>query len=116
MHEDSHQVVPRSAPLAIATRHLQLLHKLFPTEPEFEWLKNPAAHVARLIAKAEEGELSAQETLAFYYSGGQIVEMPVHQDFAEAAKWSRKAAEQGSAVGQCNLGVAYREGKGVEKK
>lgn len=116
MHEDRHQVVPWStAPLAVATRHLQLLHKLFPTEPEFEWLRNPGSHLAKLMAKAEQGDVNAQETLAYYYWGGQIIETPTRQDFAEAARWSRRAAEQGSRVGQCNLGVAYREGKGLQK-
>ena len=28
-------------------------------------------------------------------------------------KWLRKAAEQGFAIGQSNLGVMYREGNGV---
>lgn len=115
MSEDNHRVIPGSAALATASRHLMLLHKLFPTEPEFEWIRNPANHVARLIAKAERGDANAQNTLAYYYSGGQLVEMPVQQDFAEATRWSRRAAEQGDAVGQCNLGVAYRSGRGVEK-
>ncbi|RME32823.1 MAG: sel1 repeat family protein, partial [Gammaproteobacteria bacterium] len=38
----------------------------------------------------------------------------VRQDFAEAARWHRKAAEQGVAVSQHNLGVAYAEGQGVK--
>jgi TPR repeat protein len=115
MPDENHQVAVGSAPLAAASRHLQLLHKLFPTEPEMEWLRNPAKHVANLIAKAENGDANAQNNLAYYYSGNQIIEMPVRQDFAEAAKWSRKAAEQGDAVGQCNLGAAYCNGKGVAK-
>jgi len=37
----------------------------------------------------------------------------VVQDFKEAAKWYRLAAEQGSALAQYNLGVIYAKGRGV---
>ena len=37
----------------------------------------------------------------------------VPQDYAEAAKWSRKAAEQGNAMAQSNLGLMYENGHGV---
>ena len=36
-------------------------------------------------------------------------------DLKEAVKWYKKAAEQGYAGAQCNLGVMYRNGSGVEK-
>ena len=35
------------------------------------------------------------------------------KNYTEAAKWYRKAAEQGNADAQCNLGVLYEDGKGV---
>lgn len=37
----------------------------------------------------------------------------VPQDYAEAVRWLRRAAEQGDAAGQCLLGNMYRHGKGV---
>jgi len=37
----------------------------------------------------------------------------VQQDHAEAAKWVRKAAEQGHAVAQYNLGIMCAKGKVV---
>ena len=37
----------------------------------------------------------------------------MQQDFVEAAKWYRKAAEQGHAGAQNSLGVAYDIGQGV---
>ena len=37
------------------------------------------------------------------------------QDYAEAVKWYRKAAEQGYASGQCDLGFMYANGRGVAK-
>ena len=35
------------------------------------------------------------------------------QDYTEAAKWSRLAADQGFAVAQYYLGIAYANGQGV---
>ncbi|MDC0305257.1 sel1 repeat family protein [bacterium] len=37
----------------------------------------------------------------------------VPKDYAEAVKWYRKAAEQGDASAQVNLGWMYDKGKGV---
>ena len=37
----------------------------------------------------------------------------VPQDYAEAVKWYRLAAEQGYAAAQYNLGVMYDNGQGV---
>jgi TPR repeat protein len=37
----------------------------------------------------------------------------VTQDYAEAVKWWRKAAEQGYAKAQSNLGLMYHKGYGV---
>ena len=37
------------------------------------------------------------------------------EDYSEAVKWYRKAAELGSADGQFNLGYMYENGEGVEK-
>ena len=35
------------------------------------------------------------------------------QDYSEAVRWTRKAANQGNALGQTNLGVMYGKGRGV---
>jgi TPR repeat protein len=37
----------------------------------------------------------------------------VRQDYVEAVKWYLKAADQGEAVGQVNLGLMYDRGYGV---
>jgi TPR repeat protein len=37
----------------------------------------------------------------------------VQQDYPEAAKWTRKAAEQGYTPAQADLGVLYWNGQGV---
>jgi hypothetical protein len=39
----------------------------------------------------------------------------VKQDDAEAVQWYRKAAEQGHADAQHNLGLMYMEGRGVKQ-
>jgi uncharacterized protein len=36
-------------------------------------------------------------------------------DYAEAVKWSRKAADQGNATGQYALGFMYANGRGVPR-
>lgn len=37
----------------------------------------------------------------------------VHKDYVEAAKWFRRAANQGRAEAQQNLGGMYSRGQGV---
>ncbi len=60
--------------------------------------------------RAEGGDAEAQNHLAFLYAhGGE--DLP--KDSAEAAKWYRKAAEQGLAAAQFNLAVIYAGGDGV---
>ena len=39
----------------------------------------------------------------------------VEQNYEEAAKWWRLAAEQGNVKAQYNLGCSYEDGKGVEQ-
>ena len=49
--------------------------------------------------------------MAKKYESGEGVRL----DFAEAAKWRRKAAEQGHAEAQFSLGMMYDIGLGVPK-
>ena len=74
---------------------------------------------------AENGDSTAQSVLGeLYYSGliGVEVEMKnypgvsnteYHKNPTEAVKWFRRAAEQGNAIAQNNLGVFYENGVGV---
>ena len=39
----------------------------------------------------------------------------VRQDYAEALRWYRKAADQGNAAAACNLGSMYYSGQGVRQ-
>ena len=52
-----------------------------------------------------------KSTAEEYYSKG--VELSCQEQYDEAVKWYRKAAEQGYAKAQNRLGVAYAKGKGV---
>ena len=49
--------------------------------------------------------------LGLMYRDGQ----GVAQDYAEAARWCRKAADQGDASAQSNLGCMYETGCGVPR-
>ena len=66
-------------------------------------------NTAQLIA----GDVAARKSeLAFIYAKGDGV--PVNND-NEAFKWFSKAAEQGDAISQFNLGVMYAKGRSVEQ-
>ena len=51
----------------------------------------------------------AQRFLGQMYAEGK----GVTQDYTQAAKWYRSAAEQGLAAAQYQLGILYRDGKGL---
>ena len=59
---------------------------------------------------AELGDTHAQFNLGVHYHDG---DHGLPQDFAEAARWYHKAAEQGFAPAQNNLGALYWMGDGV---
>ena len=65
--------------------------------------------VADLMKRAKSGDAAAQFYLGVRYTDGQ----GVPQDYAEAVKWFRKAADQGLGQAQVNLGVMYAVGRGV---
>jgi len=59
---------------------------------------------------AEQGDANAQGVLGFMYAKGQ----GVLQDYAEAVRWFRLAAEQGdNTPAQGALGFMYANGRGV---
>jgi Sel1 repeat len=63
----------------------------------------------QVIEQAKAGDQVAQYKLGYdYYLGHGIA-----QDYAQAAVWWRKAADQGNAEAMNNLGVLYNSGKGV---
>jgi len=64
----------------------------------------------KVRARAEQADSDAQNTLGNAYNEGQA---GLKQDYAEAVKWYRRAAERGFAQAQYNLGLAYELGHGV---
>ncbi|MGB7971655.1 MAG: tetratricopeptide repeat protein [Candidatus Deferrimicrobiaceae bacterium] len=67
-----------------------------------------SADVSELVEKANKGDAEAQTALAERYQKGE----GVPKNDAEAAKWYRKAAEQGVPDAQVNLGLMQANGQG----
>jgi len=65
----------------------------------------------RDIEKANRGDALTQMHLAAMYDYGE----GVPRDYAEAAKWYRKAADQNNADAQIYLGRMYEYGDGIQK-
>ncbi len=62
-----------------------------------------------MLAKARAGDAYAQWYLGFHYMQGK----GVPQDYAQAAVWYRRSADQGNANAQSLLGRLYHQGQGV---
>jgi TPR repeat protein len=67
--------------------------------------------IGELILQAKNGNAEAQDELGLRYAGGVDVE----EDYTEAAKWYRAAAEQGQVKAQNELGGFYEKGIGVPR-
>ncbi len=67
--------------------------------------------LAKLRAKAESGDATAQNKVGDIYKYG----FGVSQNPVEALKWYLKAAEQGSVFAEDSLGQMYLDGEGVTK-
>jgi TPR repeat protein len=61
---------------------------------------------------AEYGHARAQRYVGHLYATGDE-SLRLRQDYTEAAKWYRRAAEQGLAPAQYDLGRMYADGQGV---
>jgi TPR repeat protein len=82
---------------------------LGPRMPFRDWSKWTMDQVK---VAATGGDEEAQVALGDWYLLGQS---GLSQDYAEALKWFRKAAEEGNSSGQTRLGQMYVHGLGVEK-
>ena len=71
-----------------------------------------STYIADLTKRAEGGAFFSQYLLGSMYEFGDY---NVPQDYKEAARWYRAAAEQGYDVAQEKLGDMYWDGKGVSK-
>lgn len=68
--------------------------------------------MAQIRIKAEQGDAQSQTELGYELVSGNLVKA---KDAAEGVEWYRKAAEQGHAMAQCNLGYCYEHGLGVAR-
>lgn len=69
------------------------------------------AYLEKCKNAASKGNAIAQNTLGFLYLNGQSVE----QDYQQAAKWFRLAADNHYAPAQFNLAIMYKLGQGVDQ-
>lgn len=70
----------------------------------------PPAGRPPLRERAAAGDAEAQFTLGKNYEAGRG---GLKKDYAEAANWYRKSAEQGNVYAQASLGILYHAGKGL---
>jgi len=73
------------------------------------FIKPPAPVSFTTDAPSSAASPALDDTLAQFFPHG----VAVHQDFVEAAKWNRLAAERGSAESQARLGHQFALGLGV---
>src|SRR5580692_10959976 len=70
----------------------------------------PPAGRPPLRDRAAAGDPEAQFNLGKNYEAGRS---GLKKDYAEAANWYRKSAEQGNVYAQASLGILYHSGKGL---
>ena len=71
--------------------------------------------IGELRRRAEQGDAESQAVLGSTYFGAYYDGKAVRQDYAEASKWYRKAAEQGHAFAQFTLGCMHSDGQGTPR-
>jgi TPR repeat protein len=70
----------------------------------------PPAGRPPLRERAAAGDPEAQFSLGKNYEAGRS---GLKKDYAEAAGWYRKSADQGNVYAQASLGILYHSGKGL---
>ncbi len=67
------------------------------------------------LKKAEAGDPVAQAEMAKLYTqlGGSLEQFGTQQDYDEAFKWAKKAADQGNLDGMYCLALCYEHGRGT---
>ena len=70
----------------------------------------PPAGRPPLKERAAAGDPEAQFSLGKNYESGRS---GLKKDYAEAANWYRKSAEQGNVYAAASLGILYHSGKGL---
>jgi localization factor PodJL len=73
--------------------------------------QNPRAAAEWYLARATDGDPTAQHEIAVRYAEGR----GVTKDYTRAAAWFREAAINGVAAAQYNLGILYEKGLGLTR-
>lgn len=73
-------------------------------------LAQPPTGRPPLRERAASGDPDAQFSLGKNYEAGRS---GLKQDYAVAASWYRKSADQGNVYAQASLGILYHSGKGL---
>jgi hypothetical protein len=104
-------VIPSGGFLPFNKRDGSILFLIMMNSSFFRRLFNGAKAPVKesLEAQAERGDAEAQFSLGARFANGKGPAL----DYAQAAHWYRKAADQSHALAQFNLGVMYAEGQGV---
>jgi len=97
-----------SAPAVFAQSLEKKLQGLSADEQAAILMETPAEAALR---QAKRGDVRAQYDIGARYASGH----GVIQNYAEAEKWLRKAANQGSARAQRKLAGMYEDGEGVNR-
>ncbi len=77
----------------------------------FKWAVGRGPTIEDCKREAAAGKADSQFKLATFYEHGQL---GLPQDYAEAVRWYRKAAEQDHHAAQLYLGICLALGRGVE--
>ncbi|MEW6560686.1 MAG: tetratricopeptide repeat protein, partial [Pseudomonadota bacterium] len=104
---------PGFHPLTVDAIYKQIIATEASPHPNWVALRNQLQNadlMAQVQSQAKLGNAHAQDVLGNCYEGGWG---GLSQDLAQAASWFRKAADQGDADAQYNLGVMYANGQGV---
>jgi TPR repeat protein len=73
------------------------------------WFSRPEKPAGETIeTRAGHGDAEAQFSLGLRFAGEGVT-----QDYAQAAQWYQKAADQSHSLAQFNLGIMYAAGQGV---
>ena len=91
---------PHYAPMTTEENHMTYL------DENHTLVIDGSENIAELRRLAEQGHVGAQYVLAVRYDNG---EEGVPQNYPEAIKWYRKAAEQGDSEAQHDLGMLYHK-------
>jgi len=87
----------------------KIVHQLQTYGDNFEGEEQYAVDTEKVVDEANSGDAMSQHFLGWLYEHGRVVV----QDFTEALKWYRKAAESEEPKAQSSLGDMYYSGKGV---